>query len=432
VSGRILRYIAPLLGSQAVQLGAGSAATAVLGRSGGALGLAAAVAPIALSGLCGALFSGFTAGAMVLLARAKRSGDKYAEKRVIAEGLGIAVILGVLFAAAILALDARIMHAMNVDPALMPLATAYTRVVAMALPVSFVYAMYGALLEGDGDSKTPFLMLVVSAAIFLVLLAAFVPRYGAIGVPVASLCASLTVALAVVSLGRVRPRLAVPARETMQAMLRIDLPIAVQYTGVMLADMALISIVNGYGAQAAAAYGVVNQIVLFVMAPISLFATAVSVFAGQALSAGRTSRALRALRSSLAMNLALTIAITVLGYVFVAPVTRAFTADPQTLALAREAIFAMLWSVPVLGIGGVVCGLMDAMGDGFWPMVTSLAGVWFVLVPCAHAFSSHDGAIGVWQAYPVAYAAIAFVQVCAALILQKKRRLTFEAPSSVA
>jgi Na+-driven multidrug efflux pump len=290
--------------------------------------------------------------------------------------------------------------------------------------------MYGALLEGAGDSKTPFFMLLATTAIFLPLLAFFVPRYGAAGVPLASLCSALAVTLAVAALVHVRPRLAMPTREMMHAMLKLDLPIGMQSVGVMLAEMALLSILNGYGGHAAAAYGIVNQIVLFVMAPICVMATAVSVFAGQALGGGSTSNALRALRSCLTINLALTIPITILAYVFVDPLTRAFTGDPQTLALAREAVFAMLWSVPVLGIGGVVSGLMDATGDAFWPMATTLAGVWFVLVPCAHAFSAHDGPIGVWQAYPVAYAGIAFVQVCAALILQKKRRLAFEAPSS--
>lgn len=421
VSGRILRYIAPLLGSQALQLGAASAATAVLGRTGGAQGLAAAVAPIALSGLCGALFSGFTSGATISVARARGAGDERAEQRIVAEGLGIALLLGVFFAVAIFLLDARIMHAMNVDASVMPLAVAYTRIVAIALPVSFFYAMYAALSEGAGDSKTPFFMLLAATAIFLFLLAALVPHLGAIGVPLASLAAAFAALFAAPVCGRVRVRLAMPGRETMHAMLKCDLPVSLQYAGVMVAEMVLLSIVNGYGTHASAAYGIVSLAVLFVMAPIPVFATAAAAFAGQAL---------HALRSCLAMNLAVTVTITVLAYVFVAPLTRAFTADPQALALAREAIFAMLWSVPVLGIGSVVCGLMDAAGDAFWPAATTLAGVWFVLVPCAHAFASHDGPIGVWQAYPIAYAAIAFVQVCVALVLQKKGRLAIEAPSS--
>jgi putative MATE family efflux protein len=418
-----------MLGSQVIQLAAGSAATAVLGRLNGAHALAAAVAPIALSGLCGALFSGFTTGAMILLSRARGADDKAAANRIVAESLGLALILGVLFAAAILGLDARIMHAMNVAPSLMPAAVAYTQVVAIALPVSFLYTMYAALLEGAGDSKTPLYMLIAVTALFLPLLTLLVPHFGATGVPLASLFSAFAVTLAVAAFVHVRPRFALPRRAMLHAMLKLDLPIGVQYVAVMLSDMALISIVNDYGPHASAAYGVVNQIVTFVMAPISIFATAVSVFAGQALGAGSVPQALRALRTCLILDLALTVAITVLSYVFAAPLTRAFTADPQVLALARDALFAMLWSVPVLGIGGVVCGLLDATGDAFWPMATTVAGVWLVLVPCAHAFSAHDGAIGVWRAYPVAYAIIAFVQVGCALILQKKRRLSVEAPS---
>lgn len=419
-----------MLGSQAVQLGAGSAATAILGRMPDAHGLAAAVAPITLSGLCTALFSGFTTGGMILYSRARGAGEKDAERRIIAQSLGLALILGIVFGAAILALDARIMHAMNVAPSLLPGAVAYTRIIAIALPVSFLYAMYGALLEGAGDSKTPLFMLIGTTALFLPLLLLLVPRYGANGVPLASLFSAFAVTAAVATFVHVRPRFAVPQRAMLHAMLKLDLPISVQYVAVMLSDMALLSIVNDYGPHASAAYGVVNQIVMFVMAPISIFATAVSVFAGQALGAGSVPQALRVLRTCLMLDLALTVAITVLSYVFVAPLTRAFTADPQVLALAREAIFAMLWSVPVLGIGGVVCGLLDATGDAFWPMATTVAGVWLVLVPCAHSFSAHNGPIGVWQAYPLAYAIIAFVQVACALILQKKRGLEVQAPSA--
>lgn len=427
---RILRYIAPLGAGQLLQLAAAALALAVLGRRIGALGLAAAVAPLTLCALCAALFAALPAGAMVLHARARACGDARAAWAIEAQGFGAALIAGALFAAAILLLDTRIIHALGVAPELSARAAAYLRVAAAALPVAFCFSMYAALLQSGGGVKRALAMLAGSTALFAALVLPCCERFGAPGVALASCLAMAGAIAATGAFSPLRPHFAWPSAAALVAMAAPDLAASVQYAAVMLAETALLAIVNGYGPHFAAAFGIANLFALAVMAPIAIFATAISVFAGEALGAGNMHQALRALRVCLAWSCTIAAILTVLAYVFAAPVTRAFTADRQTLAIAHDAIFAMLWSVPVLGIGAAVSGLMDAAGERFWPAAIAIAGVWLILVPCAHAFSAHAGAIGVWQAYPVAYATVAFVQVAAALVLQKKRRLTFEAPSA--
>lgn len=427
---RILRYIAPLGAGQLLQLAAAGAALAVLGHGPGARDLAAAIAPLTLCALCAGLFAAFPAGAMVLHARALANGDARAARTVEAHGFGAALAFGAIYAAAILLLNTRIMHALDVAPQLVPEAAAYMRVAAAALPVAFCFAMYAALLQSGGNLQRSLGMLAGSTALFVLLAAPCDARLGAPGVALAALLSMAGAAAATAAFAPLRPHFAWPPAAALRAMIAPDLAAGAQFAAVMLAQTALLAIVNGYGPHATAAFGIANLIALAVMAPIAVFATAVSVFAGEALAAGNMQQALRALRISLAWSCTTAAALTALAYLFATPLTRAFTADPQTLAIAHDAIFAMLWSVPVLGIGAAVSGLMDAAGERFWPAAIAIGGVWLVLVPCAHAFSSHAGAIGVWQAYPVAYAIVAFVQVGAALVLQKKRRLTLEAPSA--
>jgi Na+-driven multidrug efflux pump len=73
-----------------------------------------------------------------------------------------------------------------------------------------------------------------------------------------------------------------------------------------LADIALLSLVNGHGSAATAAWGAVNQVMAYVQFPAMSIAIAASVFAAQAIGANQAEEVGHLTQVGLAMNLVLT------------------------------------------------------------------------------------------------------------------------------
>lgn len=75
-----------------------------------------------------------------------------------------------------------------------------------------------------------------------------------------------------------------------KAVLKIGVPTGVQMIVISLAEVVLLSLVNGYGSQAIAAYGAVNQIVNYVQFPAISIAITCSILGAQAIGAGKPDR----------------------------------------------------------------------------------------------------------------------------------------------
>jgi Na+-driven multidrug efflux pump len=168
----------------------------------------------------------------------------------------------------------------------------------------------------------------------------------------------------------------------------------------------------------------------YLFAPASIFATAASVFTTQALNETGADNAHQALRSSLFLNIAISGTMTLLVYVFATRILGAFLADPQTLQVATSGLLIIAWSAFALGIANVVCGELDAYGQSIWPALTTVAGVWLILVPCAAILAGRFGIEGVWDAYPIAYAFIAIAQIASVPVLLRLRRTHEQVPAA--
>lgn len=423
---RIGAFVLPMLTGNVLQLLAGTATAGMLGRLIGTHALASngVVYPMML--ICYSFAAGLTGGATILVANARGGHDDNRAKRVTLEALGLSTALGALFAAIGVFFGKPILHALGTPEVIFTQTLWYVRIVAASMIVFLPYMMYGALLRGLGDSKTPFYMLVVVtiasiAMTPLLILGIGAPRLGVLGAPLAPLIAIAVVTLAgVVAVPRMHPefrlpkgglRAIIPSRQTTHDILAIGVPIAGQYIAVSISELVLLSIINTSGASAVAVYAALNQIVAYVMTPMTMIGIAASAFAAKELGAGRLSEIPAIGRTAVGMTLALTGTMTIAVYVFCKPLLGLFLSDPAALHLAQQATYATLWSIPVLAVGTIATSLARSEKHAFGPMVANAIGVLLVLIPCAKVLVARHGIIGVWQAYPIAYVCIAIMEV---------------------
>jgi len=117
-----------------------------------------------------------------------------------------------------------------------------------------------------------------------------------------------------------------------------------------LAELVLLGVVNGFGSNATAVYGAVNQVLSYTQFPALSISITVSIFGTQAIGAGHTARLGAIVRTGLLMNLVLTGTLVALAYLFARPIMGLFITDPAVLNLAPRLLHIVLWSSVPFGM----------------------------------------------------------------------------------
>ncbi|WP_043117207.1 MATE family efflux transporter, partial [Pseudacidovorax intermedius] len=177
-----------------------------------------------------------------------------------------------------------------------------------------------------------------------------------------------------------------------------------------LAAVVLLSLVNGFGSAATAAYGAVNQVIAYVQFPAISIAITASVLGAQAIGAGKADQLGRITATALGMNLALTGGLVLLAYLASRPLMGLFITDPAVIEVAQQLLHIMLWSLVVFGMGSALAGVMRASGSVLVPTAITIGAVLLVEVPAAWWMSHRFGLKGIWMAYPMGFCAMLLMQ----------------------
>lgn len=343
-----------------------------------------------------------------------------------------AAVLGELFARPALV-------ALGTAPELLPDAVAYARVMMLSMPLLLVFILYTQLLRGVGDTVTPMFALCLSTGVGLLLTPALIrgwaglPQLGVVSAALAGMV-SFAAALAFLWLYlRRKQHPLAPNAELLCALridpallrvvLRIGVPTGVQMVTIAMAELAILGLVNAYGADATAAYGAVNQIVNYVQFPALSIAITASILGAHAIGAGCTESLSAIVRTGLMLNAVLTGALVLLGYVLSRWLLGFFITAPHVLAMAQTLLHVMLWASVVFGMQAVVAGVMRASGTVWVPTGISVGCIALVQLPAANVLSARYGLQGVWMSYPVVFCAMLALQSAYYLLVWRGKRI---------
>jgi len=415
---RFLAFLGPLVLTNLIQALGGTAITIYLGQLLGAQALAAAISFFPLFMCCIAFVIGLGTGASVLVGQAwgARNPDKV--RRVAGTVLvgGFALACGVGALGAVFIGD--LLRVLGTAAEVLPEATAYARVLFLAMPVLFLHQLSAALLRGLGDTATPLRALVLASGLWMLLTPAFIlgwlglPRMGTVSAGWASLIGN-TIAVAwlawhlhgkdhLLAPRHLKPHLRwdTPLLATVA---RLGVPTGLFFITSSFADVLLLRLVNGHGWQATAAWGAVNQVMAYVQLPAMSIAIASSVFAAQAIGGNRPGEVAHVTRVGLGMNLVLTGGLAGLVALASPWAARLFTDDPAVVDLAATVLRITVWGSLAFGLASVFTGVMRASGTVRVPTIISLSCLAFLLVPLAYALQPLWGLKGIWTSYPLTY-----------------------------
>jgi Na+-driven multidrug efflux pump len=196
-----------------------------------------------------------------------------------------------------------------------------------------------------------------------------------------------------------------PRPHLLRAIVAKGIPMGLQMIVISSAALAVMGLVNGFGVETAAAYGVAAQLWTYIQMPALAIGAAVSSMAAQNVGARRWDRVGRIAKVGVAFNLLLT--STVVGVLYLADrhVLGLFLpAGSGAIPIAIHINDVASWSFVLFGVTLVLFGVVRATGAVFAPLVILAVALFAVRVPFASLLRDRLGADAIWWSFPLAAA----------------------------
>lgn len=381
--------------------------TAFIGTLGtDALAAATFVAPLFF--LTMALTMGLGTAVTALVAQAVGRGDAASADASAGTAITLGLGLGFVFSGVGLFAGRRMLELLGAEGLVVDLGWEYFQVLAAFMPLFFVSSVLRSILTGEGDAKTPMIVLAVATFANIGLDALFIlvldlGLRGAAFATVASVMISVS-SFAVLLLRRERAfvqlRLSslMPSRAVLTPLLALAIPIAASMIVMSMGTMFYNLLLADFGSVAVAAYGAASKIDMIVVLPIFGLSGAAVTVVGMFAGAGR----IDLVRSTALYTYrwAVTLAA-VMGFgAFLTSdsILRIFTDDPTAIAIGTTYLGFMIFAYPMMAIGMTTGRLLQGLGHGFPALFITTLRVLLVGVPVAYlAVQVFDQSIeGVW------------------------------------
>ncbi|AGA58951.1 putative efflux protein, MATE family [Thermobacillus composti KWC4] len=328
-------------------------------------------------------------------------------------------VLGILFSPLILEL-------LNTPEEAMDMAVIYTRIMFAGTPFMFGFNLIMAVMRGAGDSKTPFYFLLLSTVLDIGLNPLLIrgygpfPEMGIAGSATAALIAqfvSLILLLAYLYGKQYFLRITRDELHLLRMNWRIvkltiqkGIPMGLNMVIVSLSNLLLIHIVNGYGTEATAAFGIANQISSYVQMPALAIGGAATSMAAQNIGARRWDRVGRITGVGIGFNVMLTGALVLILLLFNRETVSLFlSGDAGAIEIGMHINNLTLWSFIIFGIFNVMAGVVRSAGAVMVPMIISFIALMIIRIPLASVLGNYYGLDAVWWSFPASFAMAALL-----------------------
>lgn len=414
----LFRFSLPILCANILQSLNGSVNSIWVGRFLGEAALTATSnANTVMFLLIGAAF-GVALAATILIGQYIGANNLTESKRVVGTSATFFAGISVVMAFTGLVLCRPLLIAMQTPPQSLELAVAYMRVIFLALPFLYMYAFVMAVLRGAGDSKTPFLFMLLSVGIDIALNPVFIfglgpiPRMGIAGSALATFVAQ---AVSLVALIRhlYRKRHVLCLHQDELAYLKLDwsvvrtlvkkgVPMSAQMLVVSLSAVLMITLVNRFGTDTTAAFGAAMQIWNYVQMPAFAVGMGISAMTAQNVGAGKWERVTRIAGIGVLYSVMLTGSIVLLIELLDTQIFGLFLpAGSAALRIGSHLNRIVTGSFIFFGISVALFGVVRATGAVIMPLIVLTISLLVVHFPLAAYFLDTYHADAVWWSFPV-------------------------------
>lgn len=272
----------------------------ILGNIEGEHALAAVGATTTISEFLILMITGFAVGLSILAAQLFGSGKRQELMSLVNL---FSIIMGILFLVVCVLCSigtGKLLGMIQTPKDIYADAQRYLQIIFLGIPFIAVYNVYAAVLRGIGDSRTPFIMVVASSFLNIVLDVCFIGvcRYGVVGAAVATIVSQIFMTLFTIGyatkkheeIRMVRNR-RIPCRNVLKQGIILGIPTALQASIGACGNLILQNFMNGFGTHTVAAITTAYRIDSIIMLPIVNLGSGISTMVAQNVGAEEYKRA---------------------------------------------------------------------------------------------------------------------------------------------
>ena len=404
----ILLFALPALIGNVFQQLYNIADTAIVGRFVGPNALAAVGATASITFLFFALCNGIGSGGGIIVSQYYGAHDDENVKRGIVNTGIIMLIVPAVFGTVGFVTAESFLRILNTPESILYDSASYIRYMCVGLMFVSLYNYITSMLRALGDSKSPLYFLILSALINVGLDVLLV--YGfQMGIRGAAIATIISQFIAAASCGvyayyknpyfrltkediRFVPDLALKV-------LRLGVPMSLQFALIAISAMAVQRIVNNYGETVVSAFTATNRIEQLIHQPYTTLSASIATFVGQNYGAQKHDRVRQGYRNGLAIMVCLTAVMMFSMQVFGRAITALFVEDETIIAMGAQGLKVTSLFYLALGLIYVVRGVLTGLGDAFFALFNGIVEVvGRFTIPILLTQYMGMGAIGIWLA----------------------------------
>ena len=289
----------------------------------------------------------------------------------------------------------------------------YLDIYIYGLPFMFFYNMATGIFSALGDSKTPFIFLVVSSVTNIFVDIIFVKAFnmGIAGVAWATfICQGISAVLAIIvvflrlSKIKVLQRCPVFSFIILVKLLKIAIPSILQQSFISIGNIIIQSVINEFGAGTIAGYSAAVKLNNLVITSFTTLANGISNFTAQNLGAGKSERIRDGFKAGLKMVWIISIPLVLLYFFAGKQLLYLFLDNPTNTAIHTGIMFLCILSpfYFVVSTKLVADGILRGAGLMSRFMITTFTDL-ILRVVLAIILSKQFGSTGIWCAWPIGW-----------------------------
>ena len=349
--------------------------------------------------LVGSSLSALGVGFLSYIARSMGAGDKEKCRRASGQAVLAVLVAGILFTVLTLTLSPIVPVLMQVDPDIRDIAATYFFIVYTPMLFRAASIIFGGVLRGAGDTKTPmrvgilvniinvvlnFLLIYPTRTLALPWFDLFVPGagLGVIGAGVASAVSfavgGIAITVAVFKHPVISPcgQKLRPDKEILRPCLKVAMPNMAQRFATSLGYVVFASMINSLGDISTAAHGFANTVESAFYIPGYGMQAAAATLAGNCVGAKDKGKLKDLGRLMLVCEVLLMIVSGGLLFLLAKPMMCIFSSDPEVISLGATVLRMVALSEPFYGVTIITEGMMQGVGNTKTPFFFNVLGMW--------------------------------------------------------
>ncbi len=427
---KLLIFALPLAASSILQQLFNSADMAVVGRFAGSNALAAVGSNSSFINLLINLFVGISLGANVIIARCLGEGNKERAGKAAHTAVTVSVISGIFIMILGIVITPWILTLMSCPDKVFDLAVLYLRIYFLGMPFIMFYNFGAAIMRSQGDTKRPFVCLLIAGIINVGLNLIFVICFdmSVVGVGLATVISNIVSAgLMLYFLTHLKGALKIQLKKLkidkniLKETAKIGIPAGIQGMVFSFSNVCVQSAINSLGETVTAASAAAVNFEFFIFLAFNAFTQACVTFTSQNFGAGKYKRCNRVLWWCIGMGMFIAAAMSFVFLYFGEDVIRFYTTDAKVIPVALTRMKYAVTFMFIDFIMDIMSGAMRGLGSSLTPAIISAAGacglriIWVTTI-----FKVWNNFETLMLVYPVSWIITSVAMIVAYIIIKRK------------